>query len=131
MKCTCGTFFTKINDESQKILWCKNCGSIQIRHFAEDKFMPIVYPQNFLNAQSKDTKTIWHTLEDYPEIHKHVLLQIQLNCKINNNANYFQYYMIEGYCSPDYDSGKPEYYDWSGDRIFGDEKVIKWCELPK
>ncbi len=45
MKCDCGKFFTKINDESLKILWCKYCGSIQIRHFAEDEFRPIMKPE--------------------------------------------------------------------------------------
>ena len=62
MKCNCGTFFTKINDESQKILWCKTCGSIRIRHFDEDKYRPIMSPQNLPKANAysllADVRTI-------------------------------------------------------------------------
>ena len=78
----------------------------------------------------KSFKTIWHTPEDYPEIYKHVLLYVRLDCTVFGKK-IFNEYMIEGYYSPDYDTGEPSWYDWSGDKIFGDEKVIRWCEVPE
>ena len=59
MKCDCGTFLTKINDESYKILWCKNCGSILIKYFLEDNFRQIMKPLLYTEyCTSKQNKVV-------------------------------------------------------------------------
>ena len=75
-------------------------------------------------------KTIWHTPEDYPKEGKPVLLTVQVEYSLLNK-HYSKIIKIEGFCAKGYDSGEMEWCDWSGDRIFGEEKVIKWCELPE
>lgn len=44
LRCDCGGDFVVINDESQKILWCQNCGSIKIKYFTEKDFKPVLVP---------------------------------------------------------------------------------------
>lgn len=89
---------------------------------------------DFIQKEEKlgdiNMETIWHTPEDHPEIYKHVLLYVHIDYTLFEHK-YFNEYMVEGYCGSDYDTGELAYYDWAGDRIFGEECVLNWCELPK
>lgn len=44
MECSCGNDFTMIADETIRVDWCSNCGSIRVKHVTEEDYSDIKSP---------------------------------------------------------------------------------------